>query len=90
MTKYRQNDFGIEALEIIDYFVPNIDSDEDPIYELYMTVGNGDTEIYCSSAYEKNLENIQVQLEKQFNLTRKESGYSHPKIKKSLLEKNYV
>lgn len=90
MTRYKNNKYGIEALEIMDVYVPDIESDDDPIYDLHMTTSDGDTEIYCSSSYEKNLINIQVQLEKQFELERKKTGYKHLKKTVSLLEQNEV
>ena len=88
MTRYKDNKYGIEAFEIIDIYIPNINSDDDPQYDLMMTTSLDEVETYCSSAYEKNLENIQVQLEKQFDLERKESGYKQPKVMKSILERN--
>lgn len=90
MTRYKQNEYGIEAFEIRDIYIPDIDSDDDPIYELIMETNFGDIEIYCSSAYESNLENIKIQLEKQFNLDKKETGYKHKKKTESILEKNRV
>ena len=71
MTKYQKNEYGIEEFEIQDVYVPDVESDDDSIYQLMMTYDGGDSEIYCSSGYERNLENIQVQLEKQFKLIRK-------------------
>jgi hypothetical protein len=71
MDKYLENPYGIYSLDVVDYLVQPIESDEDSEYRLLMETGEGtEQEVYCSSAYEQNLIDIKSMLEKKYNLVR--------------------
>jgi hypothetical protein len=70
MVKYLENSYGIESLEVIDFIIQDIESDEDNEYRLLMGMDGGDQEVYSTSAYEQNLHDTKGMLETKFNLVK--------------------
>lgn len=70
MTEYLDNNFGIESLEVVDYIIQDMESDEDNEYRLLMGMDGGDQEVYSTSAYEQNLHDTKGMLEIKFELVK--------------------